>query len=123
MDSLETVDQRLARGPFTHVSPSPNGKSLALLTFTGLLWVVSTDFQRSMAEFDTSGVAEVNGPVRQVEWCGNDAILVTWDNAVSLIGPFGDRLQYVVLVSCYEQLELSVCTPQVLLLWHYFCGY
>ena len=93
MDSLERIDQRLARGPFTHVSPSPNGKSLALLTFSGLLWVVSTDFQRSMAEFDTSGVAEADGSVRQLEWCGNDAILVTWDNAVSLIGPFGDRLQ------------------------------
>ncbi|KAK2461284.1 hypothetical protein APHAL10511_006811 [Amanita phalloides] len=94
VDSLECVDQRLGRGPFIHVSPSPNGKSLALLTFSGLLWVVSTDFQRSMAEFDTSSVPEAEGAVRQVEWCGNDAILVTWDNAVSLIGPFGDRLQF-----------------------------
>ncbi|PFH49934.1 hypothetical protein AMATHDRAFT_146515 [Amanita thiersii Skay4041] len=94
VDNLESVDQRLSRGPFTHVSPSPNGKSLALHTFSGLLWVVSTDFQRSMAEFDTRSVVEADGPVRQVEWCGNDAILVTWDNAVSLIGPFGDRLQY-----------------------------
>lgn len=46
-----------------------------------------------MAEFDTTSVAEADGSVRQVEWCGNDAILVTWENAVSLIGPFGDRLQ------------------------------
>ena len=106
MDSLESVDQRLARGPFTHVSPSPNGKSLALLTFSGLVWVVSTDFQRSMAEFDTKSVLE-EGSVRQVEWCGNDAILVTWDNAVSLVGPFGDRLEYVnppVIVICDDQL-------------------
>ena len=93
VDNLESVDQRLSRGPFTHVSPSPNGKSLALLTFTGTLWVVSTDFQRSMAEFDTKGVAGAEGPVRQVEWCGNDAILVTWDSLVVLVGPFGDTLQ------------------------------
>jgi vacuolar protein sorting-associated protein 16 len=93
VDSLESRDQHLPRGPFTHVSLSPNGKSLALLTFGGLLWVVSTDFRRNMAEFDTTSVAEADGSVRQVEWCGNDAILVTWENAVSLIGPFGDRLQ------------------------------
>jgi len=95
VDNLESVDQRLSRGPFTHVSPSPNGKSLALLTFTGTLWVVSTDFQRSMAEFETKDVGGAEGPVLQVEWCGNDAILVTWDSLVALVGPFGDTLQYV----------------------------
>jgi hypothetical protein len=93
VDNLENVDQRLSRGPFTHLSPSPNGKSLALLTFSGTLWVVSTDFQRSMAEFETNMVAEADGPIRQVEWCGNDAILVTWDSLVLLVGPFGDTLQ------------------------------
>ncbi|KAF8637938.1 hypothetical protein AX17_002559 [Amanita inopinata Kibby_2008] len=105
VDNLESVDQRLARGPFTHVSPSPNGKSLALLTFSGLLWVVSTDFQRSMAEFDTRSAAEAEGQIRQVEWCGNDAILVTWDNAISLIGPFGDRLQYYYPGSTFAVTE------------------
>ena len=93
VDNLESVDQRLSRGPFTHVSPSPNGKSLALLTFAGTLWVVSTDFQRSMAEFETKDVAGAEGPVCQVEWCGNDAILLTWDSLVVLVGPFGDTLQ------------------------------
>jgi vacuolar protein sorting-associated protein 16 len=95
VDNLESVDQRLSRGPFTHVSPSPSGKSLALLTFSGTLWVVSTDFQRSMAEFDTASVAGAEGQVRQVEWCGNDAILVTWESLAVLVGPFGDTLQYV----------------------------
>ena len=93
VDNLESVDQRLSRGPFTHVSPSPNGKSLALLTFSGTLWVVSTDFQRNLAEFDTGSVAGASGQVRQVEWCGNDAILVTWDALAVLVGPFGDSLQ------------------------------
>ncbi|TFK38119.1 Vps16, N-terminal region-domain-containing protein [Crucibulum laeve] len=93
VDNLESVDQRLSRGPFTHLSPSPNGKSLALLTFTGTLWVVSTDFQRSMAEFDTT-TSGAEGPVRQVEWCGNDAILATWDHLALLVGPFGDTLQF-----------------------------
>ncbi|KAI0266050.1 vacuolar assembling/sorting protein VPS16 [Gloeopeniophorella convolvens] len=94
VDNLEAVDQRLSRGPFTHMAPSPNGKSLALLMATGTLWVVSTDFQRNLAEFDTTAVAGAEGAVRQVEWCGNDAILVTWDMLVLLVGPFGDTLQY-----------------------------
>lgn len=93
VDNLESIDQRLSRGPFTHVSPSPNGKSLALLTYSGTLWVVSTDFQRNLAEFDTASVAGAQGQVRQVEWCGNDAILVTWDALTLLVGPFGDTLQ------------------------------
>ncbi|KAF8474481.1 vacuolar assembling/sorting protein VPS16 [Russula ochroleuca] len=93
VDNLEAVDQRLSRGPFTHMAPSPNGKSLALLTMSGMLWVVSTDFQRNLAEFDTVS-AGAEGPVKQVEWCGNDAILVTWDALVLLVGPFGDTLQY-----------------------------
>lgn len=96
MDNLEAVDQRLSRGPFTHMAASPNGKSLALLTTSGMLWVVSTDFQRNLAEFDSTS-AGAEGPVRQVEWCGNDAILVTWDALVLLVGPFGDTLQCVLL--------------------------
>ncbi len=98
VDTLESTDQRLSRGPFTHLSPSPNGKSLALLTFSGTLWVVSTDFQRSLAEFDTTTVPGTVGDIRQVEWCGNDAVLVTWDTMVLLVGPFGDTLQYVLSV-------------------------
>lgn len=94
VDNLESVDQRLSRGPFIHMSPSPSGKSLALLTFTGLLWIVSTDFQRNLAEFNTTDVVGAESEVRQVEWCGNDAVLVTWDSLALLVGPFGDTLQY-----------------------------
>lgn len=96
VDTLECVDQRLGRGPFTHLAPSPNGKSLALMTFSGTLWVVSFDFQRSLAELDTSTSAGegISGPPRQVEWCGNDAVLVTWEGLALLVGPFGDTLSF-----------------------------
>ena len=93
VDNLETTDQRISRGPFSHLSPSPNGKSLALLMFSGTLWVVSTDFQRSLAEYDTTTVPGAVGDIKQVEWCGNDAVLVTWESTVVLVGPFGDTLQ------------------------------
>lgn len=96
VDNLECVDQKLGRGPFLHLSPSPNGKSLALMTFSGTLWVVSTDFQRNLAEFDTSTKSAEGavGSPKQVEWCGNDAVLVTWETLVLLVGPFGDTLRY-----------------------------
>lgn len=93
-DSLESVDQRIARGPFLRVSPSPNGRLLALLSCSGLLWVVSADFQRSLAEFDTHTV-DAEAPVSQVEWCGNDTVLVTWNNLALLVGPSGDALRCV----------------------------
>ncbi|KAF8587239.1 vacuolar protein sorting-associated protein 16 [Ramaria rubella] len=93
VDNLENIDQRISRGPFTHMSPSPNGKMLALLTFSGVLWVVSTDFQHSRLEFDTNS-QPAEGKVRQVEWCGNDAILVSWDGFALMVGPLGDSLKY-----------------------------
>ncbi|EIN08291.1 vacuolar assembling/sorting protein VPS16 [Punctularia strigosozonata HHB-11173 SS5] len=93
VDTLSSTDQRLGRGPFSHIAPSPNGKSLALLTSSGTLWVVSSDLQRNLAEFDVNTVSSAND-VRQVEWCGNDAILVTWDVMAVLVGPFGDTLRY-----------------------------
>ena len=96
VDNLESLDQQLSRGPFTFLAPSPNGKSLALLTYSGLLWVVSADFQRSLAEFNTTDVAGAVGDVSQVEWCGNDAVMVTWDGLAVLVGPFGDTLQCVL---------------------------
>ncbi|THH19130.1 hypothetical protein EW146_g1994 [Bondarzewia mesenterica] len=116
VDNLESVDQRLSRGPFSHMSPSPNGKSLALLTFDGTLWVVSTDFQRNLAEFNTKSVVGAEGDVRQVEWCGNDAILVTWDTLVLLVGPFGDTLQYMYFGPTFAITEIDgvrVIGPEV----------
>ncbi|TBU23309.1 Vps16, N-terminal region-domain-containing protein [Dichomitus squalens] len=58
------------------MSPSPNGKSLALLIFSGLLWVVSTNLQRSLAKSDTM-----------------------------LVGPFGDTLQYFYCGSTFAVTE------------------
>lgn len=94
VDNLECVDQRISRGPFLHLTPSPNGKMLALLTFSGVLWVVSTDFQQSRLEFDMNS-QPLEGKVRQVEWCGNDAILVSWDGLALMVGPHGDTLKSV----------------------------
>ncbi|KAJ2936767.1 hypothetical protein H1R20_g334, partial [Candolleomyces eurysporus] len=107
VDNLESVDQRLSRGPFTHISPSPNGKFLALLTFTGTLWVVSSDFQRNITEFETTHVPEAEGSVQQLEWCGNDAIIVTWSNLVLLVGPSGDTIPFTYAGSTFVVTEMD----------------
>lgn len=101
VDTLESLDQRISRGPFTHVAPSPNGRSLALLTVTGMLWVVSADFTRSLAEFENGPEAGEGEKAKQVEWCGNDAILVTFDSVALLVGPFGDTLKSVTVFNVY----------------------
>lgn len=118
--TLESVsgltDMRLSRGPFPAIRPSPNGKLLALLTADNKLWVVSSDFQRSLSEFDitkcqgfqaaqsaqsaqsAAGSSIQQGikgtGVRQVEWCGNNTVALAWDSEVLMIGPFGDSLPY-----------------------------
>lgn len=50
----------------------------------------------------------MGGPVRQVEWCGNDAIFVTWETAALLVGPFGDTLRYGCVA---VQLEVTYSRP------------
>lgn len=53
LDILSGIkNNHLKKGPFSSIKPSPNGKLLSLLTFNRKLWVVSSDFQRSLSEFD-----------------------------------------------------------------------
>jgi vacuolar protein sorting-associated protein 16 len=86
--------QHISRGPFTHISPSPNGRALALLTSSGTLWVVSSSFQESYAEYDTS-LEGVKDHPRQMVWCGNDTVVMNWptDGLVLMVGPFGTVLR------------------------------
>lgn len=72
--------------PFSHMSPSPYRKSLALFTFSGL--------PTESGPFDTVSLANATGEVHQDEWCGNDAVRVTWASPVVLAGQFGDTLWY-----------------------------
>jgi hypothetical protein len=100
LDALERIDQRISRGPFSHILPSPNGRFLALLTATGTLWVVSSDFARSLSEVDISAMGgseegEGGGIPEQAEWCGDNAVVLCWEGRVVVVGPSGDCLRYV----------------------------
>jgi len=35
------------------------------------------------------------GPPSQVEWCGDNAVVLAWERTVVLMGPFGESLKCV----------------------------
>eukprot|EP00842_Homolaphlyctis_polyrhiza_P005915 jgi/Hompol1/6324/HPOL_001083-RA len=89
-DPKNAQDQMLQQGPFTRIALSPNGKFLALFTSDGRLWVVSSDFQTSLAEFRTNS----SSPPIQIAWCGNDSVLLHWEDTILMVGPSGDWIKY-----------------------------
>ncbi|KAG8959165.1 hypothetical protein FRC03_008376 [Tulasnella sp. 419] len=105
VDNLESIDQSIHRGPFVQISVSPNGKLIALLNGSGLLWIVSSDFQQRYAEYETSN--EGLGEPRQVVWCGSDAVVVNWDELVLVVGPYGNSLRHYYTSPAYTLNEMD----------------
>lgn len=92
LDALERIDHRITRGPFSHILLSPNGRFIALVTASGSLWVVSSDFARSLSEVEISSLGEAGMP-DGAEWCGDNAIVLMWGGRVLVVGPTGERLR------------------------------
>ncbi|KAK3357085.1 Vps16, N-terminal region-domain-containing protein [Lasiosphaeria hispida] len=84
-DATECEDRFLDIGPFTHISVSPNGRFAALYTTTGKAHVITSDFQTRLSEHDSRSRI----PPKYFEWCGNDAIVIAWEDEVDLVGPGG----------------------------------
>lgn len=85
VDVSESEDRMLQRGPFKHISISENGKFVALYTEDGKVWVISSDFQNKLSEYDT----QAKTPPRTMEWCGNNAVVLAWEDEVHIVGPNG----------------------------------
>ena len=85
IDASESEDRMLQRGPFKHISISENGKFVALYTDDGKVWVISSDFQNKLSEYDT----QAKTPPRSMEWCGNNAVVLAWEDEVHVVGPKG----------------------------------
>ncbi|KAJ9244402.1 Vps16, N-terminal region-domain-containing protein [Paecilomyces variotii] len=90
VDATEAEDRMLQNGPFKHVSVSPTGRFVALFTGEGKLWVVSSDFQEKFSEYDS----KAKTPPKTVEWCGNDAVILAWEDEVHVVGPNGAACRY-----------------------------
>ncbi|PGH27681.1 hypothetical protein AJ80_00696 [Polytolypa hystricis UAMH7299] len=85
VDATEAEDRVLQNGPFKHVSVSPNGRFVALFTGDGKLWVVSSDFQNKFSEYDS----RARTSPKDVAWCGNDSVVLSWEDEVHMVGPNG----------------------------------
>lgn len=89
-DAAECEDRQLEAGPFRHIGVSPNGKFIALYTDDGKVWVISSDFQDRFSEYNS----KVKTPPRDLQWCGNNAVALAWEDEVHLVGPNGAATEY-----------------------------
>ncbi|KAK5119098.1 hypothetical protein LTR62_000309 [Meristemomyces frigidus] len=85
VDGAECEDRGLEAGPFRHIAVSPNGKFIALYTEEGKVWVISSDFQDRYSEYDS----QVKTPPKDLQWCGNNAVVLAWEDELRVIGPNG----------------------------------
>ena len=89
VDAAETEDRVLPNGPFNHVSVSPNGQFVTLYTEDGKVWVITSDFQNKLGEYES----KTKTIPKDVQWCGNDSVLLAWEDEVHMIGPKGASLK------------------------------
>jgi hypothetical protein len=68
---------------------SPNGEFIAYYTENGILGVMSGDFLTKLSEFNAKSAA---ANPKQIEWCGNDAVALVYDDEITLVGPWGGSL-------------------------------
>nr|POF18683.1 putative vacuolar protein sorting-associated protein 16 like [Quercus suber] len=108
VDAEECEDRGLEAGPFRHISISPNGSLIALYTDDGKVWVISSDFQERRTEYDS----KVKTPPGDLQWIGNNAVALAWEDEIHLIGPngtaekFEDYTSFVHLVPDIDGLRV-----------------
>lgn len=90
VDATEAEDRGLSDGPFKHVSVSPNGRFAALFTEDGKVWVVGSDFQHKYSEYDSKAKTTPS----HIYWCGNDSVILAWEDEIHMVGPNGAALKY-----------------------------
>ncbi|KAI9671303.1 MAG: hypothetical protein M1831_004212 [Alyxoria varia] len=90
VDADTCEDRMLQNGPFRHMSVSPNGRFIALYTDDGKVWVITSDFQDKLSEYDT----RARTVPKDMQWCGNDAVALAWEDEVQLVGPQGSGSRY-----------------------------
>ena len=89
VDTSESEDRILQNGPFKHVSVSPNGRFVALYTDDSKVWVISSDFQNKLSEYES----KAKTVPKDVQWCGNNSVALAWEDEVHMVGPNGAALK------------------------------
>ncbi|KAI2471470.1 vacuolar protein sorting-associated protein 16 [Annulohypoxylon bovei var. microspora] len=91
VDKTECEDRFLDIGPFSFISVSPNGKFAALYASDGKAHVITADFQSRLSEHDSRSQLTP----KYLEWCGNDAVVIAWEDEVNVVGPNAAVASYV----------------------------
>lgn len=90
IDSSFILDQRVDGHPFKKMALSPNGSLIALFSDTGTVYVYTIDFQKCLASIHTNKTLI---PL-EMEWCGDDSVVLHWDKILWVVGPSGDWINY-----------------------------
>jgi hypothetical protein len=61
-----------------------------LFTEDGKVWVVGSDFQNKYSEYDSKAKTTPT----QIYWCGNDAVILAWEDEVHMVGPDGAAIKH-----------------------------
>ncbi|RYP61621.1 hypothetical protein DL769_007619 [Monosporascus sp. CRB-8-3] len=91
VDATDCEDRFLDIGPFSHISVSPNGKFAAIYAVDGKAHVITADFQSRLSEHDSKSQITPT----YLQWCGNDAIVIAWEDEVNIVGPNNAGASYV----------------------------
>lgn len=108
VDSNGPEDQLLhgrIQAPIIDMAVAPNGRFLACFTATGILTVMSTSFTTKVLDFDTSTTA---API-QMEWCGEDSVIMYWRHFLLLVGPYGHWLKFPYAMALHVIAEADCC--------------
>lgn len=83
VDATDCENRDLDIGPFAHISVSPNGKFTALYDMEGKAHVITSDFESRLSEYNSRSQITP----KYLEWCGNDAVVIAWEDEVNVVGP------------------------------------
>lgn len=86
------IDFYLTDGPFTKLSISPDGQLVSLFNDTSSkIYIINAKFDRILLEYSTASM--VHKPY-QIEWCSNDAIVLSLKDEIKLIGPSQQSISF-----------------------------
>ena len=68
------------------------GTLVALYAESGRLWVLSPDLRTPLCEFNARSVGSEQPS--GIAWCGADAVVLQWPDALLMVGPFGDAVRW-----------------------------
>lgn len=105
-ETYEITDHELTDGPFSQINPSPNSSLIALFNEdVSKIFVINNSFDQVLLEYDTSN--DSSSPY-QIEWCGNDAIVLSLRDEVKLVGPGQRCISFFYDIIDEEDFDLEM---------------